>query len=171
MQEVFTQLLWNERLLRLDEPLSAYYLPTKLGQKRLIQVEHFTESFCLLKPVIPCFPSLLPSKAPCKRTQLSWLTSNCWMIVLLPFVHLVACCWACTKFQTGQTFEPTSPNISFVSWSSKRSATILDPFAQLSQHCWSHALALHIVSEFLWVVPFPVRVKGGTACGMACGMT
>ena len=29
-----------------------------------------------------------------------------------------------TKFGTGQTFEPTTPNISFVPWSSKHSATI-----------------------------------------------
>ena len=36
---------------------------------------------------------------------------------------------------------------------------MLDPFAQLFQHCGSHALALHIVSEVLWVVPFPVERK------------
>ena len=33
----------------------------------------------------------------------------------------------CTKFETGQAFELTSPNISFVPWSPKRSATMLDP--------------------------------------------
>ena len=58
------------------------------------------------------------------------------------FAHLVACC--CAKFETGQTFQPATPNISFVPWSPKRSATMLDPFAQLSQQfptllaqqCW-----------------------------------
>ena len=30
------------------------------------------------------------------------------------FAHHVACCWV--KFETGQTFEPTFPNISFVPW-------------------------------------------------------
>ena len=42
---------------------------------------------------------------------------GCYM--LRPFTHPVACCWmllrvVCAKFETGQTFEPTTPNISFV---------------------------------------------------------
>ena len=49
--------------------------------------------------------------------------------MLLPFVHPVSCC--CTMFETDQTFEPTTPNLSFVQWSPKRSATMLDPFAQV----------------------------------------
>ena len=43
---------------------------------------------------------------------------GCYM--LRPFPHPVACC--CAKFETGQTFQPTTPNISFVLWSPKRSA-------------------------------------------------
>ena len=35
---------------------------------------------------------------------------GCYM--LRPFAHPVACC--CTKFEAGQTFQPTTPNISFV---------------------------------------------------------
>ena len=50
----------------------------------------------------------------------------------------------CTKFETSKTFEPTNSNISFVPWSPKRSATLLDPFARLFQHCWGHARALHM---------------------------
>ena len=46
-------------------------------------------------------------------------------------LDVVACC--CAKFETGQTFQPTTPDISFVPWSPKRSATTLDPFAQLFQ--------------------------------------
>ena len=42
-------------------------------------------------------------------------------------LHVVWCCSA--KFETGQTFQPTTPNNSFVPWSPKRSATMLDPFA------------------------------------------
>ena len=41
----------------------------------------------------------------------------------------------CAKFETGQTFQPTTPNISFFPWSPKRSATMLDPFTQLFLHC------------------------------------
>ena len=68
-------------------------------------------------------------------------TSNivgCYM--LRPFAHPVAACCCmllcvvgscCAKFETSQIFEPTTPNISFVPWSPKRSTTMLDPFAQL----------------------------------------
>ena len=48
-------------------------------------------------------------------------------------LDVVACCYA--KFKTGQTFQPKTPNISFVLWSPKRSATMLDPFEQFFQHC------------------------------------
>ena len=34
------------------------------------------------------------------------------------------------------------------------SATMLDLFAQLFQHCWGHARALHMVSKVLWVISF-----------------
>ena len=65
--------------------------------------------------------------ASCKRTQHCWPTtpSNFVCYTLRPFAHPVACC--CAKFETGQTFEPTTPNICFVPWSPKRSATMLDP--------------------------------------------
>ena len=52
-------------------------------------------------------------------------------------LHVVGSC--CAKFETGQTFQPTTPNISFVPWSPKCSATMLDPFAQLLQHWWVYA--------------------------------
>ena len=61
----------------------------------------------------------------------------------------------CAKFETSQTFEPTTPNISFVPWSPKRSATMLHRLAQLFQHCWGHARALHMVYNVLRVVTFP----------------
>ena len=40
----------------------------------------------------------------------------------------------CAKFETGQTFEQAISNISFVLWSPKRGATMLDSVAQLFQH-------------------------------------
>ena len=58
-------------------------------------------------------------------------SQHCWMLhvasVCTPccmLLDVVACYWA--KFETGQTFQPTTPNISFVPWSSKRSATMLE---------------------------------------------
>ena len=61
-------------------------------------------------------------------------------------MHVVGSCYA--KFETGQTFEPTTLNISFIPWSPKRSATILNAFAQLFsyQHYWGHTCALNVVS-------------------------
>ena len=48
----------------------------------------------------------------------------------------------CPKFETGQNFEPTTPNISFAPRSLKCSATMFALFAQVFQHGWGHARAL-----------------------------
>ena len=88
-------------------------------------------------------------------TLLANNSQHCWMLHVVSVctpccisLDVVACCYA--KSETGQTFQPTTPNISFVLWSPKRSPTIhtyfivhvtspkgLDPFAQLFQHCWA----------------------------------
>ena len=81
-------------------------------------------------------------------------------------LHVVACC--CAKFETGQTFQPTTPNISFVPWSPKRTAAMLDPFAQLFQHCWGHARSLRMVYKDLWVVSFPRWTAGPNIVGSCC---
>ena len=47
------------------------------------------------------------------------------------------------KFETGQTSEPTSANISIVSRSSKRGPTMLRSFARHIQQCCAGARALH----------------------------
>ena len=61
----------------------------------------------------------------------------CWCVLL----RLVGSCWM--KFETGQTSEPTSANISIVSRSSKRGPTMLRSFAQHIQQCCAGARALH----------------------------
>ena len=81
-------------------------------------------------------------------------------------LDIVACC--CAKFETGQTFQPTTPNISFVPWSPKHSATMLDPFAQLFQHCWGHARSLRMVYKDLSVVSFPRCTAGPNIFGSCC---
>ena len=83
--------------------------------------------------------------------------------MLSPFAHPVACC--CAKFETGQTFQSTTPNISFVPWSPKRSATMLDPFAQLFQHFWGHARSLRMDYKDLWVIFFPRCTAGPKLVG------
>ena len=93
------------------------------------------------------------SKGPCKRSQHCWPTRR--NIVgpnmLRAFAHHVVCCcvlmrlvgscWM--KFETGQTSEPTSANISIVSRSSKSGPTMLRSFAQHIQQCCARARALH----------------------------
>ena len=90
----------------------------------------------------------------------SLLDAKC-CVRLHTLLHVVACC--CAKFATGQTFQPTTPNISFVPWSPKRSATMLDPFAQLFQHCWGHAREVHMIYKGLWVFSFS-RYTAGPNC-------
>ena len=107
-------------------------------------------------------------KHACKRTQHCWPTTlniaGCYM--LPPLALPVA--WCCAKLKTNQSFDPTTPNISFVLWSPKRSATMLDPFSQLFQHCWSHARALNVVSKVLWVVSSPQYTAGANIVTSAC---
>ena len=57
---------------------------------------------------------------------------------------------------------------SLVPWSPKRNATMLDSFAQLLQHCWGHAPALHMVSKVFWVVSFPRCTAGPNIVGSCC---
>ena len=85
----------------------------------------------------------------------------CYMLL-----DVVACC--CATFETGQTFQPTTPNISFVPRSPKSSATMLDPFAKLFQHCWGHARLLRMVYKDLWVVSFPRCTAGPNIVGSCC---
>ena len=106
-------------------------------------------------------------------TLLANNSQHCWMLHVASvcttccmLLDVVACC--CAKFETGQTFQPTTPNISFVPWSPKRSATMLDPFAQLFQHCWGHARSLHMVYKDLWVVSFPWCTAGPNIVGSCC---
>ena len=90
--------------------------------------------------------------------QLPTLLDVTCCVRLHTLLHVVACC--CTKFETGQTFQPTTPNISFVLWLPKCNATMLDPFALLFQHCWGNARSLRVVFKDLWVVSFPWCTAG-----------
>ena len=82
------------------------------------------------------------------------------LCVRLPtLLHVVGSCLA--KFETAS-------NISFVPWSPKLSATKFHPFAQLFQHCWDHARALHLVSKVLWVVSLPWCTTGFKIVACCC---
>ena len=45
---------------------------------------------------------------------------------------------------------------------------MLDPFAQLFQHCWGHARSLRMVYKDLWVVSFPRCTAGPNIVGSCC---
>ena len=98
--------------------------------------------------------------------QLPTLLDVTCCVRLHTLLHVVGCC--CAKFETGQTFQPTTPNIFFVPWSPKRSATMLDPFSQLLQHCWGHARSLRMNYKDLWVVFFPRYTAGTKLVGSCC---
>ena len=122
-------------------------------------------------PCTSCDVIWLASVKPCaqgRRTQQCWTTTpnivGCY--TLRPFAHPVACC--CAKFETGQTFTLTTPNISFVLSTPRRGATMLDLFAQLFQHCWGLARVLRMVSKVLWVVTFPPCTAGTNIVGSCC---
>ena len=55
------------------------------------------------------------------------------------------------KFETGQTSEPTSANISIFSGSSKRGPTMLRSFAQHIQQCYAGARALHATYPYKYM--------------------
>ena len=69
-----------------------------------------------------------------KATLLANNSQHCWMLHVASVC--IPCCMllrvfgsCCSKFDTCQSFEPATPNISFVPWSPRHSATMLDPFA------------------------------------------
>ena len=112
----------------------------------------------------------------CVQTDATLLTNNsqhCWMLHVASvctsycmLLDVVAYC--CERFETGQTFQPTTPNISFVPWSPKRSATMLDPLAQLFQQCWGRARSLRMAYKDLWVVSFPGCTAGPNIVSSCC---
>ena len=86
-----------------------------------------------------------------------------WSVRLYTLLYVVK--RYCAKFETGQTFDPTTPNISFVPWFPKRSATMLDPFAQLFQHCWWGPSTLITLSlQSLMGCIFPTMHCGSQHC-------
>ena len=99
------------------------------------------------------------------QTNATLLDVTC-CVRLHTLLHVVG--YSCANFETGKTFQPTTPNISLVPWSPKRSATMLDPFAYLFQHCWGHARSLRMDYKGLWVVFFPRCTVGLNIVGSCC---
>ena len=100
-------------------------------------------------------------------TLLANSSQHCWMLQ-------VACvCTPCCMLldvvaQNLKVFQPTTPNISFVPLSPRCNATMLDPFAQLSQHFWGLSRSLRMDYKDLWVVFFPRCTAGPKLVGSCC---
>ena len=90
---------------------------------------------------------------------------GCYM--LRPFAHPVARCWILLRVVV-QSLKPVKLFRQQLPWSPKHSATMLDPFAQLFQHCWGHALSLRVVYKDLSVVSFPLCTAGPNIFGSCC---
>ena len=92
---------------------------------------------------------------------------GCYM--LRPFAHPVACC--CVRVFLGPEYLRkvwNRSNFLWNSWSLKRSATLLDPFVQLSQHSWGLARVLGVVYKVSWAASFPRYTEGSSIVGNCC---
>ena len=92
---------------------------------------------------------------------------GCYM--LRPFAHLVACC--CVRVFLGPEYLRkvwNRSNFLWNSWSLKRSATLLDPFVQLSQHFWGLARVWGVVYKASWAASFPRYTEGSSIVGNCC---
>ena len=114
-------------------------------------------------------------ETPWTRTQQCWMlhvasvcTSCCMssspvqteatlldVTILRPFAQYPDACWCvllCKVWNRLNIWTNNSQHLFCSVISPKRSATMLDPFAQLFQYCLGHALALNVISKVLWVV-------------------
>ena len=92
---------------------------------------------------------------------------GCYM--LRPFAHPVACC--CVRVFLGPEYLRkvwNRSNFLWNSWSLKRSATLLDPFVQLSQHSWGLARVWGVVYKASWAASFPRYTEGSSIVGNCC---
>ena len=84
------------------------------------------------------------------QTDETLLANNSQHYWMLPVTSLcIPCCRllrvvgsCCARFETGQTFELTTPSFFFAPRSLKHSATMLNPFAKL--YYWGQACPLHM---------------------------
>ena len=82
--------------------------------------------------------------------QLPTLLDVTCCVRLHTLLHVVAFCWELLhKALNWSNFCANNSQHSFVLWSPKRNATMLDPLTQLFQHCWGLSHALHMVSKVL----------------------
>ena len=90
-------------------------------------------------------------------------------IRLHTLLYVVGCCGVLLrKVWNRSNFSSNNSQHFFFPWSSKRSATMLDPFAQLFPHCWGRARALRMFYKDFWVDSFPRCTAGSNVVGSCC---
>ena len=111
----------------------------------------------MLQELIPAskFPLLNPCihKWDLTCTVYNWKTYKC-----KSFIELTP----------GQTFKPTTPNISFVPRLPKGSGTMLDPIAQRFRHCLGHSHGLLTKSH--WLYSSDVALQVSTLLGVVASV-
>ena len=113
----------------------------------------------LLIPVQTIATSLVNNSQHCLMLHVASVCTPCCMLLGV----------AAQSLTPVKLFQPTTPNISFVPWSPKRSATMLETVAQLFQQCWGHAR--HYTwspYKVLWIVSFPLCTAGPNNVGSCC---
>ena len=89
------------------------------------------------------------------------------------FAHSIACCWmlldvVAQSLKQVKLFSQQLPTFLLFSDCRSGSATMLDPFAQLFQHCWGHSRSLRMIYKDLWVVSFPRCTAGPNIVESCC---
>ena len=105
-------------------------------------------------------------------TLLANNSQQCWML------HVASVCTPCCMLLSvvAQSLKPVSQTFEsktnfqhfFCSVMVEHSATVLEPFAQLSQHCWGHTSALHMISKVLSLVSLPQCTAGPNIVENCC---
>ena len=103
----------------------------------------------MLQELIPA--SKFPLLNPCIHKWDNWKTYKCKSFI---------------KLTPGQTFKPTTPNISFVPWLPKGSVTMLDPIAQRFRHCLGHSHGL--LTKSYWLYSSDVALQVPTLLAQQC---
>ena len=76
----------------------------------------------------------------------------------------------CAKFETSQTFKPTTPQHSYFfcdRWSIVQQCWIHLHSLEI-QHCWGNTCAWHMVSKVLWAISFPWCTADPNIVGSCC---
>ena len=80
------------------------------------------------------------------------------------------CCVRLLGGWNRSNFSANNSQHFFCSLIARRSATMLDPFAQLFQHCWGHARSLGMVYKDLWLYPSHDALQVPTLLGVVASV-